>query len=68
MNPVTAVVQEMFEYGDKFLQVNYAAECGCRWVVDMWGNVRSVAVCRRCMKTPDRDQLIWDFMLGAESE
>ena len=46
---ITASVQPQSENGKEFLQVSFMAECGCHWVVDMWGNVRSVKVCHGCM-------------------
>jgi len=29
------------------LTTRYLSECGCEWVVDMWGNVRRVRICPR---------------------
>jgi len=47
---VSAVVRPGYENGKRFLEISFLAICGCRWVVDMWGNVRSVAVCSKCMR------------------
>jgi len=48
-NQVTASVVTVFEYGERVMVTDYTAVCGCRWVVDMWGNVRSVEVCLGCV-------------------
>ncbi len=48
MDQVTADIQLVYDNGNAWMKVNYSAECGCRWCVDMWGNVRTVAVCRKC--------------------
>jgi len=37
-----------FHDGLKVFISHYLAACGCRWDVDMWGNVRTVSVCLRC--------------------
>jgi len=58
-NQITATVELQFESGKQFLQVSFLAECGCHWVVDMWGNVRSVTVCSHCRLVPD----VWEDQL-----
>jgi len=57
---IFATVERRFENGEESLQVDFLAECGCHWVVDMWGNVRSVVVCPQCRLVPwiHEDQLI----------
>jgi len=59
MNQITAVVESAFEEGKQYLQVDYHAVCGCHWVVDMWGNVRSVRICQQCrdIAYPWEDQI-----------
>jgi len=57
---ISATVVSGYEDGRRFLQVNFLAICGCRWQVDMWGNVRSVEVCHMCSlnhRYPSQDQL-----------
>jgi len=59
-NQISAVVTSGYEDGRQFLQVEFHAICGCEWVVDMWGNVRSVRVCHMCSlnhRYPGQDQL-----------
>jgi len=51
MNQVTASVETHVGGHEKLMVTCYTGDCGCRWVVDMWGNVRTVEVCRRCMCT-----------------
>lgn len=44
------------------LTTRYLSECGCEWVVDMWGNVRRVVVCERDTNDiRELDQLKLDF-------
>jgi len=52
MDQVTAVVETIHEGNLRVLTTRYLSECGCEWVVDMWGNVRRVVICRR-----DRDDI-----------
>lgn len=52
---ISAVVQSGFEYGKRFIEVEFLAHCGCRWKVDMWGNMRTVFVCRHCMEIDPLD-------------
>jgi len=47
MDQVTASIETLHEQGLKFLTTRYLSECGCEWVVDMWGNVRRVKICPR---------------------
>jgi len=47
MDQITATVQMVYEGDLKVLTTHYLSECGCAWVVDMWGNVRRVVVCQR---------------------
>jgi len=57
---VSAVVTSGYDEGRRFLQVEFLALCGCRWIVDMWGNVRSVEACHMCVlnhKYPHDDQI-----------
>jgi len=62
MDQVTAVVETVFEGDLRLLTTRYLSECGCEWVVDMWGNVRRVVICERD-RTDDRhlDQLYFEF-------
>ena len=48
MDQITASV-ETIHYGHegRVLTTRYLSECGCEWVVDMWGNVRRVQICAR---------------------
>ena len=48
MDQVTGAVSRRYDGGEQFLITSYIAECGCRWVVDMWGNVRTVEICHHC--------------------
>ncbi len=59
MNQTTALAYKKFDHGDEYWVTEYVSECGCRWVVDQWGNVRSVCVCIPCVKRgyPWEDQL-----------
>jgi len=52
MDQVTATIEPRFEDGREYLAISFLAVCGCRWTVDMWGNVRSVAVCQKCTTVP----------------
>ena len=47
MDQVTAVVETVQEGTLRLLTTRYLSECGCEWVVDMWGNVRRVMICER---------------------
>ena len=47
MNQITAVVETVHYDDQRLLTTRYLSECGCEWVVDMWGNVRRVHVCPR---------------------
>lgn len=47
MDQVTASVETIHEGNLRVLTTRYLSECGCEWVVDMWGNVRRVVVCER---------------------
>jgi len=66
MDQVTAVVHTISEDGHHLLTTEYLAECGCEWVVDMWGNVRRVRVCPRDMQLVVEEQLEIDgaWILG----
>ncbi len=48
MDQVTASVENQYDGVRRVLITRYTAECGCRWVVDMWGNVRTVEICDHC--------------------
>ena len=52
MDQVTASVEMIYEGPLCLLTTRYLSECGCEWVVDMWGNVRRVRICPR-----DRDDI-----------
>jgi len=56
---ITASIFTEYEQGYGFMITEYLARCGCNWKVDMWGNVRAVRVCERCVKKgyPWEDQL-----------
>ncbi len=60
MNQITTSVYQVFERGVGTYVTEYSADCGCRWVVDMYGNVRRVKVCGRCMMHDD----LWDDQLN----
>lgn len=60
MNQITTSVYQTFERGIGTYVTEYSADCGCRWVVDMYGNVRTVNVCSMCMKKPD----LWEDQLS----
>ena len=47
MDQVTASVEMIHEGQVCVLTTRYLSECGCEWVVDMWGNVRRVKICPR---------------------
>lgn len=53
MDQVTAVVETVYEGNLRLLTTRYLSECGCEWVVDMWGNVRRVMICVRDTDTND---------------
>jgi len=57
---ISTSISTVYENGRKVKVTGYVGGCGCAWLVDMWGNVRSVYVCSRCMKV-DRhaDQLLF---------
>ena len=62
MDQVTAVVETIHEGSSCVLTTRYLSECGCEWVVDMWGNVRRVRICRRdAGDIRELDQLDLDF-------
>ena len=64
MDQVTASVEMIHEGNLCVLTTRYLSECGCEWVVDMWGNVRRVKICPR--DTNDirwEDQLDFNFCL-----
>jgi len=62
MDQVTAVVEMVHEGNLKVLTTRYLSECGCAWVVDMWGNVRRVVVCPRDTNDIRRlDQMTFEF-------
>jgi len=52
MDQVTASIETIHEANFRVLTTRYLSECGCEWVVDMWGNVRRVRICPR-----DRDDI-----------
>jgi len=56
MDQVTASIETIHEGNLRVLTTHYLSECGCEWVVDMWGNVRSVRICSRDMKLRLLDQ------------
>jgi len=68
MDQVTASV-ETHHYDDqkKLLVTCYTSDCGCRWVVDMWGNVRTIQVCYHCTKEWDDGQFILQ-LAGSEPQ
>jgi len=47
MDQVTASIETIHEGPLCVLTTRYLSECGCEWVVDMWGNVRRVKICPR---------------------
>jgi len=63
MDQVTAVVETLYyEQGVQLLTTKYLSECGCEWVVDMWGNVRRVVICERDREMERHlDQLDFEF-------
>lgn len=62
MDQVTAVVEMVYEDELRVLTTRYLSECGCEWVVDMWGNVRRVEICSRDMNNCRlSDQLNFEF-------
>lgn len=62
MNRVTAVVETIHEGTLRVLTTRYLSECGCEWVVDMWGNVRRVMICRRDTTNFMPSQLAFSFL------
>lgn len=61
MDQVTAVVEMVYEKGLRLLTTKYLSECGCEWVVDMWGNVRRVRICPRDSDCAISDQMSFEF-------
>ena len=59
MDQVTASVEMIHEGQFRVLTTRYLSECGCEWVVDMWGNVRRVKVCPR-----DTNDIRWEDQLN----
>ncbi len=53
MNQITTSVYQVFDRGVGTYVTEYSAECGCRWIVDMFGRVWRVTVCTDCGKKPD---------------
>ena len=58
MDQVTASVEMIHEGQFRVLTTRYLSECGCEWVVDMWGNVRRVKICPR-----DTNDIRWENQL-----
>ena len=58
MDQVTASIQMTVEGTNRLLTTEYLSECGCEWVVDMWGNVRYVKICPR-----DTNDIRWEDQL-----
>ena len=58
MDQVTASVETIHEGQLCVLTTRYLSECGCEWVVDMWGNVRRVKICPR-----DTNDIRWENQL-----
>ncbi len=52
MDQVTASVHTWFEGDVCIIITDYQSTCGCRWKVDMWGNVRRIEVCKRDLLSP----------------
>jgi len=63
MDQVTAVVETIYEGDLRVLTTRYLSECGCEWVVDMWGNVRRVMICEKDVQRgyPSEDQISLPF-------
>ena len=63
LDQVTAVVETFYDSDhQRLLTTRYLSECGCEWVVDMWGNVRRVMICPRDTdKVYQLDQLDLEF-------
>ena len=59
MDQVTASVETIHEGTLCVLTTRYLSECGCEWVVDMWGNVRRVKICPR-----DTNDIRWENQLN----
>jgi len=57
---VTASHSEFSEDGSRCFVTEYTGSCGCFWSVDMWGRVRVVSVCEKCLdvRYPWEDQLL----------
>jgi len=58
MDQITASLETVHEGNLRVLTTRYLSECGCEWVVDMWGNVRRVVVCER-----DTNDIRWEDQL-----
>ena len=58
MDQVTASVETIHERNLCVLTTHYFSDCGCEWVVDMWGNVRRVKICPR-----DTNDIRWEDQL-----
>ncbi len=67
MDQITAVVEWVAYDGEGLMETSYVADCGCRWRVDMRGNVRMVHVCRACM-AKEKEDIQWALNLVAEPE
>ena len=59
MDQVTASIETIHEGQFHVLTTRYLSECGCVWVVDMWGNVRRVKICPR-----DTNEIPWEDQLA----
>lgn len=62
MNQISAHFQVEYEDGERTHSTIYTGSCGCVWRVDMYGNVRSVSVCRDCMVRP----LPWEEQMALQ--
>ena len=60
MDQITAVVETIHYADQRVHTTRYLSECGCEWVVDMWGNVRRVKICPR-----DTGDIRWENQLGS---
>jgi len=63
MDQITASIETIHEGNLRVLTTRYLSECGCEWVVDMWGNVRRVMICPR-----DTDDIRELYQLKLEFE
>ncbi len=70
MHQVSASCYQQFNRGHPTWVTEYSGDCGCRWIVDMWGNVRRIHVCHGCMEGRDElydvDQLDLSLLAGPE--